>query len=453
MSEKELPQGWAWAKVGDVAGSAGLFCDGDWVETKDQDPNGEVRLIQLADVGDGAFLDKSARYMTTRRANELSCTYLRSGDVLVSRMADPIARACIFPSLDRRCVTVVDVAIVRPGAHVDRRWLMHAINAPPFRVSAEGAASGTTRARISRANLGELSLPLPPLAEQLRIVAKLDELLARSRRAREVLAEVPALLERYRQSVLARATANGAAPQVKLRTVVENLDQGWSPQCEPEAVGADDAWAVIKTTAVQPLYFDDAQNKRLPSNLLPRPHLEIAAGDVLITRAGPRARAGICCHVPAVRPKLMVCDKVYRLRVREDLVLPAYLALALNEPGTLRRIDALKSGISESGVNMTQEKLLELDIKLPPLPIQRHVVAAADDGERRARSLRATLDSVVDDIDRLDRSTLTRAFRGQLVPQDPNDEPASVMLECIRAERAAGDGAATKRGRRAKAER
>ena len=77
----------------DVVGPSGIFTDGDWVESKDQDPNGNVRLIQLADVGDGNFVNKSSRYMNSVRAGQLRCTYLEAGDILIARMKLPTERA------------------------------------------------------------------------------------------------------------------------------------------------------------------------------------------------------------------------------------------------------------------------------------------------------------------------------------------------------------------------
>ena len=201
----ELPPGWVRSSLREVAAD-GVFADGDWVESKDQDPNGGVRLIQLADIGVARFLDKSSRFLTESKAAELGCTFLERGDVLVSRMADPIGRACVFPGLRQRSVTVVDVCIVRPTPTVvDNRWLTATINSPQFRGAIELAASGTTRSRVSRGNLGKLELPLPPLGEQRRIVAKLEALQAPSRRAREALDAVPRLLEKLCQSILAAA--------------------------------------------------------------------------------------------------------------------------------------------------------------------------------------------------------------------------------------------------------
>ena len=134
----------------EAIGPDGLIADGDWVESVDQDPLGDVRLVQLADIGDGEYLNKSARFLTSTKARELRCTFLEPGDVLISRMADPIGRACIFPGDVKPCVTVVDVCIARPdGTIVDSAWLKYAINEPRFRNVVLSRAVGATRPRIS----------------------------------------------------------------------------------------------------------------------------------------------------------------------------------------------------------------------------------------------------------------------------------------------------------------
>lgn len=109
--------------------SASVFVDGDWIESKDQDPDGEVRLIQLADIGIGRFIDKSRRYLTADTARRLGCTFLEPGDVLIARMPDPIGRACIFPGVGQLAVTAVDVCIVRTDPDVlDSQYLVHFLN-------------------------------------------------------------------------------------------------------------------------------------------------------------------------------------------------------------------------------------------------------------------------------------------------------------------------------------
>ena len=209
MSADKLPRGWARLKLADVAGTAGLMSDGDWIESKDQDPTGDVRLVQLADIGEGVFRNRSARFLTGATASRLGCTFLEAGDVLIARMPDPLGRACIFPGDPKPSVTAVDVCILRPDARaIDHRWLMHTINAPANRLAIEALQSGTTRKRISGANLREVGIRVPPLAEQRRIVDRLDELLSDLDAGVAALERAKVLLGRYRQSVL-RAAVTG----------------------------------------------------------------------------------------------------------------------------------------------------------------------------------------------------------------------------------------------------
>ena len=118
-----LPISWAMASLPELISPGGIFVDGDWIESKDQDPDGDVRLIQLADVGDGRYVNKSNRFLTHAKAVELGCTFLKRGDVLIARMPDPLGRACIFPGDRRLAVTVVDVCVVRGRQeHFDHAW-------------------------------------------------------------------------------------------------------------------------------------------------------------------------------------------------------------------------------------------------------------------------------------------------------------------------------------------
>ena len=134
--------------LSDITAQDGLFCDGDWIEKKDQDPSGTVRLIQLADIGEGLFKDKSDRYITDNKAKELNCTFLEEGDILIARLPDPLGRACIFP-LSGKYITAVDIAIVRiRNTNIDYKYIMHLINSVYISSEIRKYESGPTRKRI-----------------------------------------------------------------------------------------------------------------------------------------------------------------------------------------------------------------------------------------------------------------------------------------------------------------
>jgi len=157
-------------------GNSGLFCDGDWVESKDQDVSGNFRLLQLADIGDGVFLNKSDRWMNDEQFKRLRCTPLKERDILIARMPDPIARACLLPGGLPVSATVVDVAILRCGGDFQPEFVVLTINDSLFRQQAIALLTGTTRQRISRSNLGKICLAVPPVEEQQRIVEILSSM-------------------------------------------------------------------------------------------------------------------------------------------------------------------------------------------------------------------------------------------------------------------------------------
>jgi type I restriction enzyme S subunit len=133
----------------------------------------------------------------------------------------------------------------------------------------------------------------------------------------------------------------------------------------------------------------------------------------------------------------MLCDKAYRVRCEADRVTPAFLEVALNAPQVIDELDKLKTGISDSGVNLTQDRFAELLVPYPPLPEQDAIVEAVEDQLSVIDHLETELDAKLKSAVALRQSILRHAFTGQLVPQDPNDEPASELLKRIAAEREA----------------
>jgi type I restriction enzyme S subunit len=149
------------------------FRDGDWIESKDQSQNG-IRLLQLADIGIGEFLNKSARFISPETFDRLNCTQVLPGDLLIARMAEPIGRTCIVPTLETACVTAVDCCIARLDTnHQHREYWRFALNTPSWTRSVASQAAGTTRTRISRSNLESIEIAMPAKHSQEAIAGSL----------------------------------------------------------------------------------------------------------------------------------------------------------------------------------------------------------------------------------------------------------------------------------------
>ncbi|MDD5033624.1 MAG: restriction endonuclease subunit S [Methylococcaceae bacterium] len=519
----ELPNGWAHACLPELISSSGVFVDGDWIESKDQDQDGGVRLIQLADIGDGRYVNKSNRYLTHAKAVELGCTFLKRGDVLIARMPDPLGRACIFPGDSKQAVTVVDVCVVRGNAeHFDHPWLMHFINSSAFRADIHSLQSGSTRKRISRGNLSTLKLPVPPRAEQTRIVEKLEELLSDLDAGVAELKAAQKKLAQYRQSLL-KAAVEGAltaewrkhnTPAETGAQLLERIlnerrarweakqlakfkEQGKTPPKDwqkkyPEPVPPDTAnlpalpdgwvWASIEQIASDERYslsigpfgsnlkVPDYRDSGVPlvfvrnirsgnyggeytKYVTPEKAIElsahsVAAGDVLVTKMGePPGDADV---YPDDQPPAIITADCIKIRCWRDLMSPGFLKSVVNSNVGKRQIEPITQGVAQKKVSLG--RFSSLAVPVPPFEEQALIVRMVNKVDRDALEQLAAIEHSLKQSTAQRQNILRAAFAGQLVPQDPNDEPASVLLERIRTERAAQTTGRKQKGRRKHAE-
>ena len=497
----QLPYGWTLATISELIGRDGVFTDGDWIESKDQDPGGDVRLIQLADVGDGVYLDKSSRFLTAEKSHELKCTYLVPRDVLIARMPDPLGRACIYPGNLKTSVTAVDVCIVRTGVNgPDHHWLAWFVNSPEFRANVASLQSGSTRKRISRKNLATITLPVPPLAEQHRIVAEIEKQLTRLDASVAALRRVQANLKRYRASVL-KAACEGrlvateaelartegrdyeSADYVLERILSERRAQ-WEAQekrhgkyKEPPAPDTSDlpelpeSWVWASLAVVGEVRLGRQRSPKRAKGPHMRPYLRAAnvtwhgldlsdvkemdfspneyetyrlhRGDILLAEAsGSADEVGKPATWDEQIEDCCFQNTLIRVRVFPEVVPYLYYHLLSDaRSGALGRA-ARGVGIHHLGAQRAESWV----IALPPLAEQRRIVAEVERRLSVIEQAEATVEASLKRAGRLRQSVLKQAFSGKLVPQDPNDEPAAALLERIRVEREEVKAAAKSNG-------
>lgn len=408
-------------RLRDVA-KGGLFCDGDWVESKDQDPNGTIRLLQLADIGDGEFRNKSSRWLRPDQAERIGVTYVQERDILIARMPDPLGRACIVPKLETPSITAVDVAILRAKREdVDPRWLMRWLNSPQTRATIAALASGTTRQRITRKNLEALDLFLPHIDEQRRIVETLDEHLFRIDKA---LADLEVAANRSHHLFLAALeeaieecdTTTYQPLQACLNAIDQKkkVQRGWSPQCLSHPQSDSSVWAVLKTTAVQNMRYEPQHNKELPKTLEPKAHLEVQEGDFLMTTTGPRNRCGVVCLVTSTPQKLIFSGKILRFQPDSAKLLPSWLELVLASHKYQKQLDRLKVGSSDSSVSIGNAQVLELTVPVPSLVEQIRLVGNVEKMKALAERFEMEIDQEAQKFKQLRRALLHSAFSGNL---------------------------------------
>jgi type I restriction enzyme S subunit len=454
MSEGNgLPKGWAEAMLGDVL----RIIRG--VSYKKEQASSTPRasyvpLLRATNIGAGLDFDELV-YVPTSCVDQEQM--LVAGDIVVASSSGSrkvVGKASRLPadwhgSFGAFCMGL------RVVPSVDSQYICYFMQTHEYRHQISELASGSNINNLRRDHIESFPFRLASLPEQHRIVKKVEELFSDLDAGVSALQRAKANLKRYRASVLKSAVEGRlteewrkAYPQaedgaflednwVPLEEVITLLGQGWSPKCESAPATDDAEWAVIKTSAIQSMVFLPDENKQLPDTLTPRPELAIELGDLLITRAGPRTRAGVTCLVRHTRPRLILCDKAYRVRFNETRAFPAFVEVVLNAPYFLDRLDELKTGISDSGINLTQKKFVELPIPLPPLAEQEQIVTVVEERLSQIESAEKTIDAELVRAKRLRQSILKQAFEGKLVPQDPKDEPARVLLERIKASREA----------------
>ena len=198
-------------RVAELSSVCDVFADGDWIETKDQSESG-VRLIQTGNVGFGKFKfrDSKARYVSEETFKRLRCTEIKQGDILVSRLPDPVGRACMIPVLDVKSITAVDCTIIRTKKEIiSTEFFNYFCQSPKYFEQVKKNITGATRQRISRSLLGKIVIPIPPLATQLKIVSKLIAISNELEKSSKSYADKISELTTLKQSILQQAFNSG----------------------------------------------------------------------------------------------------------------------------------------------------------------------------------------------------------------------------------------------------
>ncbi|MFT8519641.1 restriction endonuclease subunit S [Acetobacter syzygii] len=307
-----------------------------------------------------------------------------AGDVLFGKLR-PNLRKCVSAPFAGYCST--DILVLRARGGNDPRFVARVFQSEAVGAEAERTSMGTKMPRTSWKDLSQFIVPVPEPAVQSKIAEILDTLDAAIRGTEAVVAKLKAMKQGLLHDLLTRGIdANGdlrplqsEAPHlykqtplgwlpkewdvIELGSLTRELTQGWSPDCPSEAALAHE-WGILKTTAVVWSGYQEHENKRLPEGMRPRPLLQVEVDDILITRAGPSSRVAVVAHVRDTRDKLMISDKLYRLRVTSTHN-PSFIATALSSMAVQREISKTISGMAESQTNISQAALKPLPVPIP----------------------------------------------------------------------------------------
>ena len=213
----KIPKEWNTVKIKHLATENGtLLLDGDWIESDVIESDG-IRYLTTGNIGAGFYKEQGSGYVSEITFVKLNCTRVFPNDLIISRLNEPIGRACLLPDTYSEYIVAVDNVIFRPNSSADKKFLVYCMNTAGYAQTALLIARGTTMARISRTQLGSICVSIPPLAIQAAIVAYLDrKTVAIDTLIADKLRLID-LLKEKRQAIISEAVTKGLDPSVPMK--------------------------------------------------------------------------------------------------------------------------------------------------------------------------------------------------------------------------------------------
>ncbi|MBK3568118.1 restriction endonuclease subunit S [Streptomyces sp. MBT62] len=431
-----------------------------------------ARVFRLQNVGDGEFRDERA-YVSLDHFETLRSHEAIAGDLLLASLGETLPRVAIVPKLEEPAIVKADVIRARLHPEVLTKWVYYALLAPRTRFHTASLIKGVGRPRLGMAAMKEIPIPLPPLAEQHRIVEALEEQLSRINQARMSVATALGRAISLRDTLVERAVRGSAGdvmagesemPLDEIRAMTRGMagkhwkptdpiqlpnmevPEGWalaslgdlawkngygtSIKCDYEGAGP----AVLRIPNVQGGFIDVGDLKYAVNADVDLSEYYVRKGDVLFVRTnGSPALIGRTGVVERDMDRAFA-SYLIRFRMNTELVEPKWIQLVTRSRLWRRHIEKVAAS-SAGQYNLNSKHLAELPVPLPPLSVQFEILERVNSELSWIERLQSASGVVIRRSERLRARLLDEAFLGRLVRQDAADESASVLLARISAER------------------
>ena len=492
---EDLPLGWASTTLGGI-------CDKPeygWT-TKAANSGPGPKLLRTTDISKGV-IDWSTVPVCTQVPPSLDKYLLKKEDIVVSR-----AGSVGLSALIGDCPEAVFASyLIRFRAHreISVEYLHYFLKSPSYWEQIAQESAGIALQNVNAKKLAALTVPLPPLPEQHRIVAEIEKQFTRLDASEAALRRVQANLKRYRASVLKAACEGKLVPteaelaqdegrdyepadQLLERILTERRAR-WESQekrkgkyKEPATLDTSDlpelpdgwAWATVDGLILKSpqngiykpksqygdgvpiLRIEDYQDfhvkaydqlQRLRITAEEASTYGLGANQLIINRVNSPSHLGKTLIIPDHFSPVVFESNMMRV-VPSGSMVPSFLAHYLRSPeGRVRLTSHAKWAVNQASIN--QSDVCTTPVPVPPPAEQQRIVAEVERRLSITQQAEAAVGTSLRRVERLRQSILKQAFCGQLVPQGPNDEPAAALLERIRAERAATQAASSTRGK------
>ncbi len=411
----DVPEEWVVSRIKNVA-----TINASKSEVSHLDPETEISFLPMEAVGDDGSMDTSA----TRQLGDVltGYTYVRENDVLVAKITPCFenGKGCIARGLNNGIgFATTEVVPIRPNKRSIPEFLYFLLHGLPFRKVAEGSMYGAGgQKRVSDTFVAGYSFA--------RECGKLDALQAKQERLIELLKE-------KRQALISHAVTKGLNPDAKLKPsgiewlgdvpehwatpqlkfLIVGIDQGKSPECEAR-IAEPDEWGVMKSGCVNWGIFRQEEHKALPPHIAPIPTTEIRKGDLLMSRAsGSTDLIGSVAYVENVRPRLLLSDKIFRLKVSKACD-PRFIWRMASTIPVRRQIELSINGAEGLANNITKESIRSLFFTLPPLAEQRAIVAHLDEKCGKIDQLKAKAERGIELLKERRSALISAAVTGKI---------------------------------------
>lgn len=398
---KDIPSSWEINKVKYLATEPGtLFLDGDWIESDVIEESG-IRYLTTGNVGAGFYKEQGSGYISEKTFSELHCLNVYPGDLMISRLNEPIGRSCIIPDTESRYVVAVDNVILRPNANYNKKFIMYGMNADGYAEHANMIARGATMSRISRSQLGQFWLAFPNIEEQQAIADFLEKECAQIDSIAADLEKQVALLQQYKKSLITETVTKGLNKSVPMKDSgvewIGEIPVGWelsrikylTDNHHPYPIGdgdhgmikADDYLTegipyirVLNLTWGSGLNLENLVFISKEMNSLIK-NSELKPNDILIAKTG--ATIGKTAIVPDSLPVSNTTSHVGKITLANvhDAKYFYYVMTSSIVQKQIQDISAMQSTRPELGI----EGLKNLILTVPPFDIQQHIARFLDD--------------------------------------------------------------------------
>jgi type I restriction enzyme S subunit len=496
MAPETLPATWRLVTLEELVGDAAPIVYG--IIQAGPEVAGGVPYIRPTELVDDQIDLGNLRRTSIAIAQRYERSVLRAGDIVLAIVGTIGKLAIVPPELEGANITQSS-ARVRPPPGMPSEFLAAALKSPQLREQFKAMEFGVAVRRLNLSHVRDLKIPLPPYNEQRRIVAKLEALQTRSRRAREALDAVPPLLEKLRQSILAAAfrgdlTKDWRAKHKDVEPASELLkriraerkkkweeaelakmkakgktptDDKWKAKYkEPEPVNTSGlpelprgwCWAspdelcspIPNALTIGPfgsdLKVDDYREDGVPLVFVRDIRAEsfggektkfvdvekaaalarhyVHPGDLLMTKMGDPP--GDTAVYPPGRPSAVITADCIKLTPLASITSGLFLKYCFRAEVVREQLLEQTAGVAQQKLSL--ERFRTVRIPLPPREEQVELAGRIDALSRGAMHQTAKLKQLGGRLTVVERALLAKAFRGELVPQDPNDEPADVLL-------------------------